>query len=110
MKTTKVHLRLTGTRGNWSAARHHGLRDELATLLDTASTVHANTVAAGTAFARKSWKEWLQEDSNCGNRRAHSETKLPKEWTPSTATDSEGAITTDPHAVITEDWSKFRNL
>ena len=109
-QTVVMHGRLANEQGQWDEEKHRLLGPDLDQLLETATTVHEDTTNAETAFARRSWKEWLQEDSNAGNKHAHDSTRLPKEWTPASATDAEGAITADPHAIISEEWSKFRKL
>ncbi len=52
------------------------------------------------AEERRRWRDWLKEDAAAGAAHAHAYSRLPDEWVPTQAMDSQGVISADPNLLL----------
>ncbi len=78
------------------------LRDGVVAALPemTLGDVAKRASVAQTKDALDGWKTWLQSNIEAGARNAHSYTKLPVEWSPTTVIATDGVITAGPMKLL----------
>ncbi len=77
-------------------------------LLNDARTAARESENQDTRLALAAWRDWIRDGAECGLRNAHKYTKVPEQWTPTTAGEDElDVLTCDPSVLLNDLRNKY---